>query len=511
MTLLQGISAGNSSLDAGAGIGTVQGMPEQDNRILRRLMRVWADKYPGNRRRSMYYDAKEPLKDFGIAVPPRIRSSVHAPLGWPRLAVRALADKTRLEGLSVDGEDTLGIGGMFDDLRLDSVLSEAVVSAYKHSCAFLTIDHDPSDPTGRRVQILPRGADWSAALWDNEHMRISAAMTITSSDDQGMIDGLNLWLPGRNWHCEKTQGAWRGVMQATGLDRVVVVPIVYDRQMDRPFGRSRITRALMAQTDAGYRTMVLMETDAQYYSAPKMWILDASPGLVRRLKQGNPWSSLASAINGISRDDQNPDTKPTIQQLNQASMTPLGDMMQTIAMLVSSETGVPAERLGVQLANPTSADALAASENDLTRIAERQNADFGHAVMQALALAIQLRDNTNDIPDLSRVRPVWAPTRVVSDGVRSDFYTKVGGLLPAYADSDVGLYRLGLTSREIQSLRASERQQRAQAAVDKITAQVKLAGQQRQEQREALNAQQQQQDAATGAPLSEQSEQEPAD
>lgn len=482
MAFIEGIAAGHSKLLAQPSIGYVKGMSEEDTRTLVRLMHVWADKYPRNRLRSLYYDGKEPLKDFGIAVPPRIRNEVSSPIGWPRLAVRALADKTQLEGVAVDGEDTLGVQNLFDDVRLDSVLSEAVVSAYKHSCAFLTIDHDPSDPTGRRVQILPRGADWSAALWDNEHMRIASAMTIISSDDRGQIDQLNLWLPGRNYHVIKHGGMWQAELQPTGLDRVAVVPIVYDRQMDRPFGRSRITRELMSQTDEAYRTMVLMETDAQYYSAPKVWFLNISPELAEDFGKKNKWSSLASAINGISTDSSNPDAKPEMHQIQQASMTPLGDMMQTIAMLVSSETSIPAERLGVRLANPTSAEALAASENQLTRLAEKQNNEFGHAVMDALSIALTLRDG--NAPDLSGVRPLFAPTRVISDGVKSDFYTKVSGVNSYYADSDVGLYRLGLTASEIKSLRAHEQEARAQAAVDEIRARVKLAGEQQLAQKE---------------------------
>lgn len=41
----------------------------------------------------------------------------------------------------------------------------------------------------------------------------------------------------------KTGYGWEAEPQYNRLDRVAVVPIVYDKQMDRPFGRSRINRA----------------------------------------------------------------------------------------------------------------------------------------------------------------------------------------------------------------------------------------------------------------------------
>ena len=479
----RGIAAGHSLIMGGT-VGEIGGMPDADQRTLHRLLDVWADKYPRNRLRGLYYDAKEPLSDFGIAVPPRISRSVRAPLGWPRLAVRALADKTAFEGFDVAGQDTLGIAALASGMRLDTVLDEAVVSAYKHSCAFLTIDFDPSDPTGKRIQVIPRAADWASALWDNEHMRISAAMTITSTDSNGVIDGLNLWLPGRNYHAERRQGAWSAAAYPTGLSVPAVVPIAYDRQMDRPFGRSRITRALMAQTDMAFRTMVLMETDAQYYAAPKLWFLGVDSNAADGLKA----KSRMDMINAVGKSTDGTSTVPTLTQVTQASMQPLGQMLQTIGMLVASETGIPAEQLGIYLSNPTSADALAASEEQLSRQADRQNREYGHALMDVLRIALALRDG--HAPDLSNVRPIFAPTREASDGARADWYSKVSDAYPVIASSTVGLRRLGLSLDEIKAVREAEREQEAAQAVAQIRAQVQAAGLKKQQAREEANGRQ---------------------
>ena len=60
MAFIEGIAAGHSRLLAQPDIGYVKGMDEEDTRTLVRLMHVWADKYPRNRLRSLYYDGKEP-------------------------------------------------------------------------------------------------------------------------------------------------------------------------------------------------------------------------------------------------------------------------------------------------------------------------------------------------------------------------------------------------------------------------------------------------------------------
>lgn len=41
--------------------------------------------------------------------------------------------------------------------ELETDMSEAVISCYKHSCSFLTIDYDPDD--NERILITPRSAD----------------------------------------------------------------------------------------------------------------------------------------------------------------------------------------------------------------------------------------------------------------------------------------------------------------------------------------------------------------
>ena len=149
-------------------------------------------------------------------------------------------------------------------------------------------------------------------------------------------------------------------------------------------------------------------------------------------------------------------------------MQPHGDMLETIAMLASAETDIPPEQLGIRLANPTSAEALAAAENQLTRTANRQNRMFSRQLLNAMGMAVQLRDNSPQPPDLTGIRPLWAPTREVSDAARADYYTKVAGVNGDWADSDVGLAKLGLTAGELQSFRAYQQRMKAQRNIEQL-------------------------------------------
>ena len=445
----------------------IRGMDRDDLDMTRALLNVWRAKYPRNLLRSAFYDAKQRFKNLQIAVQSDLGRKIGNTVGWPQKSVRALADKSVFEGFELPNNDEYGITRICMDNELTADVSEAIISCYKHSCSFLTVDYDPYDPSGERILITPRSADWSAAIWDPQRRRIAAALTITGADANGTITSFNVWLPGRNYAVSSRNGlaGWQAQRQDNRLDRVAVVPFAYDKQMDRPFGRSRINRTLMNLTDMAVRTMVRMEVSAEFYSVPKLWFL----GLDKDAFESGTWSSLIADINAISRDVDG--EVPELKQIQQASMSPHGAMLETIAMLASAETDIPPESLGIRVSNPTSAEALAASENALTRVADRQNRIFGQQLMNAMRMAVQLRDNTPTAPTLAGVRPIWAPTRVVSDAARADYYSKVAGVNQAWAQSDVGLAKLGLSMDDIASLRAWEASQRAKQQLDQLRAQ----------------------------------------
>ena len=445
----------------------IRGMDQDDLDMTRALLNVWRAKYPRNLLRSAFYDAKQRFKNLQIAVQSDLGRKIGNTVGWPQKSVRALADKSVFEGFELPNNDEYGITRICMDNELTADVSEAIISCYKHSCSFLTVDYDPYDPSGERILITPRSADWSAAIWDPQRRRIAAALTITGADANGTITSFNVWLPGRNYAVASRNGlaGWQAQRQDNRLDRVAVVPFAYDKQMDRPFGRSRINRTLMNLTDMAVRTMVRMEVSAEFYSVPKLWFL----GLDKDAFESGTWSSLIADINAISRDVDG--EVPDLKQIQQASMSPHGAMLETIAMLASAETDIPPESLGIRVSNPTSAEALAASENALTRVADRQNRIFGQQLMNAMRMAVQLRDNTPMAPTLAGVRPIWAPTRVVSDAARADYYSKVAGVNQAWAQSDVGLAKLGLSMDDIASLRAWEASQRAKQQLDQLRAQ----------------------------------------
>lgn len=432
--------------------GMVGGILPEDMPTVLQLEKIWADKYQGNWIRSRYYAAEEDFNDFSISVPPKIRSKAKPVVGWPAKAVRALADLSVYDGVSLpDGlPDAHHVVDLAAQANLSAVVPQMIVSAYTHSCSFLTV----SVGSGGRVVFAPHSADWSSAIWDWENRRISAALTISDADSNGTPTAFRIWLPGRLYDTSRKDGVWKAERIDFALDRAPVVAFAYDPQLNRPFGRSRISKPLMGLTDMAYRTLVRMEASAEFYAAPKLWFVGAD-----RSQFGDDlWKSVVSAVNAIPKDLDG--DKPSLQQVQQASMQPHSDMLRTIALMVGSETGIPVSDLGITMDNPVSAEALDAAERKLSREADRQNRLFGAAIRDALEIGVLMSaadGTTPDVSDLNQLQVNWRPTREESRAARSDGYAKVAAVLPGFASSDVGLRWLGLTGDEIRSVQSAVR------------------------------------------------------
>lgn len=444
-----------ASLSVGA---HVDGILDEDIPTIRALIKVWRDRFPGNIIKSGYYFAKYHIKDFGISIPPRILTQVHACVGWPAKAVRSLADLTVFDGYDLAADD-YDVNALANRMALDTIIPEAVVSAYTHGCSFLTVT---GGDDGMPV-VTPRSAEYSSALWDGTHNRLAAVLTVNDANSNGAVTAWNVFLPGRFYEVVRDGRAWKAVKTDTRWPEPLAVPFISDPQLSRPLGRSRITPTLRALTDMAFRTYVRMEASAEFYSVPKLWFLGASQDAFDK----DTWSNLVSSINGIPGDDEG--NKPTMQQVTQASMTPHSEMLKTIAMSVAAETNLPVDSLGITLTNPTSAEAMAAAERRLTRDADRQNRLFGFQLEKLMRMCVCLRDGLSEPPEsLDDLHAVFAPTREVSDGARGDFYLKVSQVNPTYATSTVGLRRLGLSSDEIESLQAATSKATAASALDML-------------------------------------------
>lgn len=153
------------------------------------------------------------------------------------------------------------------------------------------------------------------------------------------------------------------------------------------------------------------------------------------------------------------------------TMQPHSDMLRTIALMVSSETSIPVNDLGITMDNPASAEAMAAAERKLSREADRQNRLFSYALEETMRMVVCLQEHISpdSMPEsLTGVRCRWKPTREVSLGARADAFSKIAGVSDAFAKSEAGWRYAGFDHDDIDDILGTVRSQNTRGVLDQI-------------------------------------------
>lgn len=437
---------------------------------IRELFMVWRSKYPRNALRSVYYDGKMPVKDLGISTPPQVQARVKAVLGWPEKAVRALAMRNVFDSFVTPGatQDPFELDEILEANRFDLELPQAIVSAYKHSCSFITTARGDTQSGEPEVLIMARAADWSAGLWDKRRRALKAVLAITDNNSEGQPTAFEVYLPDVVLSCvRRPSGSWLAERRPNPLGEVLVEPLVYDPQLDRPFGRSRITRAVMSITDNALRTILRTEVSAEFYAAPRM----AALGVTEDAFAHGKWAAAIDRWFAITKDEDG-DT-PKIEQFPQMSMQPLTDLYRSYASQFASETGLAVSSLGIVQDNPPSAEAMYAAEKDLIVEARYSNRVLGGALQRVAQRVVGLRDGVNAVTsEVRSLRANWVSPAFTSPVTAADALVKLNQVFPWLGETEVALEYAGFTQAEVTRLLSDKRR----AGANGVLAQL-LAGQ----------------------------------
>jgi len=436
------------------GPSIIANVDERELDIIRQLFQVWQAKYPRNALRTVYVEGKMPLRPTGN-IPEESMRRIEAVLGWPEKAVSVLAERSVFEGfVSEKGEpDPFDLSRTLDDNRFDLELPQAVSAAYKHSSSFITTANGDVASGEPEVLVLPRSAEWSAAIWDERRRCIKSFLAITEIDSTtGQPTAMDVYLPEVVLILtRRPSGSWVADRRPNPLREVLVEPLSFDPQLHRPFGRSRVSRAVMNITDHALTTIVRTEIAADFYAAPRMYALGVAEDAFKRGK----WNAAIDRWFAITRDE-NGDV-PVVGQFAQMTTQPLIEQYRLYATMFSGETGVPVSNLGIVTDNPPSAEALYADDRRLVSIALRQNRIFGSALKRVAQRIIRLRDKTEITDEMRGISASWANPAFTSPSTSADALVKLGEVFPWLGESEVALEFAGFSRSEIKRLLADKR------------------------------------------------------
>lgn len=343
--------------------------------------------------RYKYYEMKNGITYMKSLIPPDFMWMAGT-LGWCGKAVDALADRLLFREFRDDNFDLTSI---FQMNNADVLFDSAVLSALISSCCFIYISVD--DAGYPRLQVL----DGERATGEIDPITgmLKEGYAVISRDKYGNTETEAYFTAEQT---EFYQGGNKIRTEQNPAPYPLLVPIIHRPDAMRPFGHSRISRSCMSLMQGALRTLLRSEVSAEFYSFPQKYVT----GLSQDAEETDKWKATISTFLRFDKDEDG--DSPKLGQFTQQSMSPYTEQLRTFAALFAGETGLTLDDLGFVTDNPSSAEAIKASHENLRLAARKAQRTFGSGFLNAGYLAACIRD---DFPykreQLYLTKPIWDP------------------------------------------------------------------------------------------------------
>jgi len=449
---------------------------DDGDRTLNMLLEQLSKKSRRNKLRKAYYDMRHSVRLVGSVIPPQYWK-LGIVLGWSGKSVDMLARRTNLDRFVwPDGDlDSLGYRELYDDNNLGSEFPQASISSLIHATAFaINTVGGEGEPD---ALIHFKDALNATGEWNSRARRLDSLVSITERNAEDEPTALSLYLDGVTITAEKDSSGWSVDRQEHGWG-VPADPLPYKPRLGRPFGSSRISRAVMSLQDQATRTVIRLEAHSDIYAIPDLWMLGADETVFKNVdgSQKAAWQVVMGRIKGIPDD---PDAegnlaRADVKNIPASDPKPHLDALKQQAQLFSGETSLPLTSLGVSdMSNPVSADSYIASREDLIAEAEGTTDDWSAYLRRTVIRGLAMKNGVkaDDIPrEWSTISPKWRSPIYLSRAQQADAGMKQLTAVPWLAETDVGLELLGLDDQQIERALAEKRKAQASQRITALSA-----------------------------------------
>lgn len=449
----------------------VPGLTPAEQAALAQLVELWRTKQPRNRLRQAYLDGVVRPDNLNISVPDDMVDQLGAVIGWPRKVVFGLSDLLIWDGVtsSTGSDNPFEIDDLLASTGFELEIAQTIPSSLTHSVAFLTLRKGVEAAGEPPVIIQGHSADWAAGLWDRVRRRLSYGLTIDDIDDAGRPTRFTLYTADSTYVVEvNTASAWRIIhAELHGMGAPMMEALPFEPSLDRPLGRSRISRDVMSITQRAMRTVLREELATELFTAPGILLSGVDSDLIDDLRS---WDWKLGTIKTISSGEEPEGPKVTV--LPQQSAQPFTEQMRALATELSGVSSLPVSSLGVIQDNPSSAEALYAAKEELVIKAKNAQRVFDAALNRVYAHAVMMRDGIDEMtPELRSLATRWGDPAHPSIVSQSDAIVKQISALPWLAESPVVLEELGYSGSQIARLMSDKRRAEASGLLDRLSAQ----------------------------------------
>ena len=409
-----------------------------------------------------YYTATHMLSSPGFTIPREVASRLTPVMGAPATVVDVLDERLEFLGWEQVGSD-YGLASIYDANQLDSEAPMAHLDALIYGTAFARVGWGDGGPL---VTMHPPTT--TTGLRDPNTRRLRCALT--ALDEEDGVERVLLDLPDSAVTLSRREGGkWEVVDRDDhSLGRVPVVQFANRPRASRRGGRSEITPAIRSLTEDMMRASLGMNVNTMFYSIPQLMILGRGPEAFQD-RDGNPipgWKILAGHAVAVDSDDDG--NRPDVKQVQIASPAPFIEQLREFRMQVASEAGMPPDYLGIQTANPSSADAIRMGESRLVKRTERRQSAFGRAWLEVARLALLVRDGEVPGDFDSSVEAEWQSAATPTRAATADEVSKLVAAGILAPESEVVRKRLQLSRTEARILERERRVSGAMSLLDRL-------------------------------------------
>lgn len=439
-------------------------LPEPYATDFRDAFTVWQNSRSRNAVKRAYHEGENRLKNIGIAIPPELEC-LSVIVGWPKKAVRVLANKSRFDGFhSTAGTEDLA--EVVSSNMLKRKYRQLARSELIHGLSTVTVTHGLDGEPDVRVRAY--SAVNSAIVWDYLLERAKCGLTVHDVDTTGIPTRYVLY----ESDCiievfRKKNNHWYFSKQEHIMGRPPIEPLVYDGDTDYPLGHSRISKAVMDITDRAVRESLRTELASEFSATPQKYLLGGYREEMEAATQGKTkWEMYIGNIQWFTKDKDG--ETPQFGQLPQVSMQPHVDYRAALAAEFAAETSVPIEMLGIQSKTYTSSDSARASLEELVQAAEDMNDDNSDAleVIARMALAVKRNVPYAEVDD--DIIPAFKNPARPSLVSQADSMVKIVSAIPWIAETSVALEELGFTDDQRRRMESERRRAEALRRIEQM-------------------------------------------
>lgn len=466
------------------------GIPEGIRQTVDDLFDTWTSVRARNARLTRYYEMRNQIRDFGIAVPPNLKH-VDEVVGWAQKAVDVRVNRSMFDGFVFRGKSDEDLDALVSHNRMRQLVRRATRSMLTHGCSAITVMRGGDGQPAAKVRSF--SANQCCMLWDKDADGIGAGVVLADVDRDGNASRYVVHMPDRVTVLRRDYGTLSWYVESdedNPVGSMLMVPLANDADDDKPLGHPVLTPELTSIVDKAVRDVLRMDVGAEFFTTPQRWATGIAASLFGKpLKDedGNPVidedtgepvlvtdeaKKLRAYLGSLwlfSKDEDG--DSPKLGQF------PAGDAKNFIATYendaqrFSGASLVPLAQLGVMGNTYTSSDALSASNDPLILDVQCMNDGIKDSLWQVARLMMavsgglrldQLTDRQNGV--MASFRDPSMPTMAS----RADAWSKLGALDSSIVGTRVFYEGVGLDQATIDRLEAEKRDAQSESILSSI-------------------------------------------